>query len=71
MIKSNMEIVILAESQEKGDAALRKMEKRFFNSVLQGKLVFTVKVIGELDNSESKGVVWVDETFFEEDEPWK
>ena len=66
----NMEIVILASTQEKGDTALRKMEKRFFNSVMQGKLVFTVKVIGESNNS-SNGAVWVDESFFEKDEPWK
>lgn len=74
MIRSDMEIVILADSQEKGDIALAKMEKRFLNSVMQGKLIFRVKVIGSKSNDsipesdDTNG--WIDKPS-EGDEPWK
>ena len=67
MIRSNLEIVIGADTQEKGDAALRKMEKRFLNSVMQGKLVLSVKVIGKSNDPTTS---WSDESS-EGNEPWK
>ncbi|MCB7128556.1 MAG: hypothetical protein J3T61_03335 [Candidatus Brocadiales bacterium] len=67
----NLQIAILASTQERGDIARRKIEKRFLNSVIQGKLILTVHVIGKSNDSESSGIVWVDESFFEEDEPWR
>ncbi len=73
MIRSNMRIAILASTQEKGDAALLKMEKRFLNSVMQGRIVFWVKVVGKSNDSipESDDTnVWIDKPS-EGDEPWK